>query len=381
MSSRSARSLADTGHAPCLRSLPPGNGKRPKFKVKRSNSNRLHGWLFVAVSILALLPVGGANPVADSSIFSDEIIARIDDGDFVHPAFSPDGKRLAYANVVVRDKTELAEVYVREISSGKTWRLLDATTSARYATYKAFVYRLVWISNNRLVASISDGDVDSTFVEFDVDARRIVEDRANDGEGARTTEIDRQIQSVKTLPSWEPALVRNAFENGVDLQNGSFLIQPFYADVTPDVFHITPQGQLTQLTRLPETSVSALCGAVQLNDTILFMLSESRLGNSRSADLLRYQDGQVEKLGSIATMTEPELKPLNVDHRRALFFVTTGYSYQRSPGALYAYSSAELREWSAPGPLHDVVGANANDLLALVFWENDRRVIEVRELL
>jgi len=122
-----------------------------------------------------LLPVGGAKPVAGPSIFSNEIIARIDDGDFVHPAFSPDGTRLAYAKVVVRDKTEFAEVYVREISSGRTWRLLDATTSAKYATYKAFVYRLDWTSNDRLVASISDGDVDSTQVEFDVDVRRIVE--------------------------------------------------------------------------------------------------------------------------------------------------------------------------------------------------------------
>jgi len=189
------------------------------------------------------------------------------------------------------------------------------------------------------------------------------------------------MQSLTKLPPWESAVVRNAFENGVGLHNGSFLIQPFYADVTPDVFHITPQGQLTQLTHLPETSVSALCGAVQMNDTLLFMLSDSRLGNSRSADLLRYQDGRVEKLGAIATMTEPELKPLNVDHKRALFFVTTGYSYQRSPGALYAYSSTGLREWSAPGPLYDVVGTRTSNLLALVFWKDDRRVIEVRELL
>lgn len=349
-------------------------------KAKRANPKFLHGWLFVAASILVLLPVGGAQPVSEPSLISNKIIARIDDGDFMHPVFSPDGKRLAYAKVVVRDNTELTEVYVRELASGKTWRLLDATTSVKYATYKAFVNRLDWISNDRLVALISDGDVDSTQVEFDVGARHIVADRASDGESAWYAQIDEWMQSVKQLPPWEPAVVRNAFENGVRLQDGSFLIQPFYADVTPNVFHITPQGRVTQLTHLPETSVGALCGALLLNDTLLFMLSDSRLGNSRSADLLRFQNGQVEKLGSLATFTEPELTPLHMDNARALFFVTTGYSYERNPGVLYSYSSEGLREWSAPGPLYDVASASNSDILALVFWQDERRVIEIREL-
>lgn len=348
--------------------------------VMRINRNRISAWPLVAISLLALLPVGGAQPVSGPTIFSNEIIARIDDGDFVHPAFSPDGKRLAYAKVVVRDKTELTEIYVREIASGKTSKLLDAATSVKYATYKAFVYRLEWTSNDRLVASISDGDVDSTLVEFDVGARRIVENLPEDTEGEWYAQIEQWMQSVEKLPEWEPAVVRNAFENGVKLGDGSFLIQPFYADVTPDVFHITPQGRLTRLTRLQETSVNALCGATKLNDTLLFMLSDSRLGNSRRADFLRYENDKVETLGSIATMTEPELKPLHVDGTRALFFVTTGYSYQRSPGALYSYSSAGLREWSAPGHLYDVVAASTDDLLALVFWQDERRVIEVRKL-
>ena len=346
----------------------------------RVNLNRLTGWLLGSLLVLAVLPAGLAQALADPSIIDGEIIVRIDDGDFVHPAFSPDGKRLAYAKVVVQDQNELTEVYVHEFASGKTWRLLDAKTSRNYAVYKAFVYRLDWISKDRLVAYVSDGDVDSTLVEFDVDARRIVKSSAGDEEGSWYAEIDQSMRSVKTLPSWEPAVVRNAFENGVKLQDGSFLIQPFYAGVTPNIFHITPEGLLTQLTRLAETSLNALCGALQFNDTLLFMLAESRLGNSRSAELLRYKNGRIEKVGSINTLTEPELKPLHSDHTRALFFVTTGYSYQRSAGALFAYSSAGLKEWPAPGPLYDVVAAGRDKLIALVYWQDDRRVIEIRTL-
>gem|GEM_PF-6912435 len=98
--------------------------KQAQFKVSQIRPTRLHSWLFVAVSILVLLPMSGAKPVTDRSIFDRDIVARIDGGDFVQPSFSPDGKRLAYAKVVVYDSTELAEVYVRELSLGKTWLLL-----------------------------------------------------------------------------------------------------------------------------------------------------------------------------------------------------------------------------------------------------------------
>ena len=339
------------------------------------------GWLFCAATVLAFLSVALAEPVSDPSIVSDKVIARIDDGDFVHPAFSPDGKRLAYARVAMADQTELAEVYVRELASGATWRLLDAKTARKYAVYKAFIYRLQWVSNDRLVASVSDGDVGTTLVEFDVAARRIVSERGDeDGEAAWYAEIETWMSSVSALPEWKPAIVQNAFENGVALQDGSYLIQPQYAGVSPDVFHITRQGRLTQLTRLTKDASNALCGGLQVNDSLLFLLAESRTGNSRKADLLRYHNGQIETLDSIATLTEPGLKPLHVGRTRALFFVATGYAYQRSPGVLYEYAAGELRRWPSPNALHSVTVDASGRMLLLVMWQDERRIIELREI-
>ena len=291
------------------------------------------------------------------------------------------GEQLAYVRAIVKRQTELTEVYVRDLSSGADWLLLGAETARKYAVYNAFVYNLEWTSNDRLVASVSDGDVGTTLVEFDVAARRIINERQDeDLEAAWYAEIESRMSSVEKLPDWDMAIVQNAFENSVKLQDGSFLIQPQYTGVAPDVFHITQQGQLTRLTRLDKDAYNALCGAVQLNDSLLFLLAESRTGNSTKASLLRYRDGHIEKLASVATLTEPELHPLHTGQGRALFFVSTGYPYQRSPGALYEYASGQLRIWPSPNALHRVTADSSERKLSLVMWENDRRIIEIREI-
>ena len=337
--------------------------------------------LFCALTFLTLQPASVADPILDASIVSDSNIVRIDDGDFVHPAFSPDGRRLAYAGTIVRNETELTEVFIRDLKSGATWRLLDADTSRKYAVYKAFIYKLEWVSDTRLIASVSDGDVGTVLVEFDVGARRIVNERGDyDGEAAWYGEIDKRMRLVEPLPAWDPDVVRNAFENSIELQDGSFLIQPQYAGVAPDIFHITRQGQLTQLTRLDKDAYNALCGGLVVGDSLLFLLANSRTGNSRTADLLRYRAGRIEKLDNITTLTEPQLHRLDADEAHAVFFVSTGYAYQRSPGKLYEYRSGTLRTWPSPGPLHTVAIDSAGRKLSLVMWEGDRRIIEVREL-
>ncbi len=337
-------------------------------------------WLVLA-ALLAFAPTTFSQPVPDSAIVSNSVIARIDTGDSVLPVFSPDGKQLAYVRTIVKRQTELTEVYVRDLSSGADWLLLGADTSRKYAVYKAFVYDLEWTSNDKLIASVSDGDVGTTRVEFDVAARRIISERQDeDLEAVWYAKIKNRMRAVKKLPDWEPDVVRNAFENSVELQDGSFLIQPQYAGVAPDVFHITQGGRLTRLTRLDKSAYNALCGGLLVGDSLLFLLAESRTGNSTQANLLRYRDGRIEKLASVATLTEPELAPLQTRQARALFFVSTGYPYQRSPGVLYEYASGQLRRWPPPNVLHRVTADSSGRKLSLVMWENDRRIIEVREI-
>lgn len=337
-------------------------------------------WL-ITVVLLVFAPTTFSRPVSDPAIVSNGVISRIDNGDSLLPVFSPNGKQLAYVRTIIQRQTELTEVRVRDLSTGADWLLLDADTARKYAVYKAFVYKLEWTSSDRLVASVSDGDVGTTLVEFDVAARRIIDARQDeDLEAAWYAEIERRMRTVAQLPDWNRPVVENAFQNSVELQDGSFLIQPQYAGVAPDVFHITQQGRLTRLTRLDKNAYNALCGGLLVGDSLLFLLADSRTGNSRKASLLRYRNERIEKMTSVATLTEPELIPLHVRQSRALFFVSTGYPYQRSPGVLYDYASGQLRSWPAPNILHGATADSSGRKLSLVMWENDRRVIEVREI-
>ena len=132
--------------------------------------------------------------------------------------------------------------------------------------------------------------------------------------------------------------------------------------------------------RLALAALNSLCGGLEFNGSILYLLAESSAGNSRQAELFHYDSGQTKTLASIATMTEPDLRELHVDNTKALFFISTGYSYQRSPGALFMYSAAGLHQWQAPGELYDVEIDSTGENLALVFWQDNRRVIEVRKI-
>lgn len=331
--------------------------------------------ILLVMQLVAFSDIVYSDPIVD--IIPGEAILRIDDGDFVHPTFSPNGALLAYSKVIVENQTELTEVYLHEFSSGKTRQLLDATNSRNYATYKAFIYRLEWISNQRLRAYVSDGDVDTTLVEFDVMTGSVVDTRDGDLEMYWYEKANRWMQSVEPLPAWEPEVLRTAFENGMQLADGSFLIQPQYSGVEADIYRLTTDGKLTQIRSAAEPSAGALGGALQYNESLLFIQAESSGGHSKRAELLRYDNDEIEILASMATTTEPRLKPLFSDQSIALFFVSTARTYEINPGKLYAYSASGLTEWLAPGMLYDVVASATNKMLALVFWQNEHRVIEI----
>lgn len=337
---------------------------------------------YTLVALLAIQVTGYAingEAAANIEVIEQKAILTIDDGDFVHPTFSPDGRYLAYSKVIVEDSTELTEIYLHDFESGKTRQLLDADSSRDYSTYKAYIYRLEWISSQRLLAYVSDGDVGTSLIEYDVITGNIVNTRFHDSEAAWFEQVSQWQQSINPLPPWKPSVIRTAFENSAQLGDSSFLIQPFHAGVEPNIYRITSSGELTQV-RSATDSPGALGGAIQFNHSLLFIQGESSGGRSKQANLLLYDKDTIKILDSITTTTDPRLKALFSDQSRALFFVSTSRSYEINPGKLYQYSSSGLTEWLAPGMLYDISSSSANRMLALVFWQDNRRVIEVHSI-
>ena len=53
-----------------------------------------------------------SGPPVSETKFSGATVATIDNGDFVHPTFSPDGKVLAYSNVLMKGDFENTEIFL-----------------------------------------------------------------------------------------------------------------------------------------------------------------------------------------------------------------------------------------------------------------------------
>jgi hypothetical protein len=114
--------------------------------------------------------------------------ATIVDGDFVHPIFSPDGTKLAYSSVEIEPvcnsgsgkncpRTELSQIWVRDLIKGTSKRILSSEQSKKYMTYSAFVADLSWPNNQTVKATLLDGDVDACVVSFAATSgRRLHED-------------------------------------------------------------------------------------------------------------------------------------------------------------------------------------------------------------
>src|SRR5687767_390434 len=58
-------------------------------------------------------------PQVSETKMSGAIVTIIKDGDIVHPTFSPDGKILAYANVLLKGEFENTEVVLHDLSTNK----------------------------------------------------------------------------------------------------------------------------------------------------------------------------------------------------------------------------------------------------------------------
>lgn len=98
-------------------------------------------------------------------------------GDYILPRLSPDGRRLAFAELVATDSGIASQTLVYRIDGGRLDTLLTAGASWRFATYSAFPISLRWLSDSQIEVRISDGDVDVSTVQLDLASREIVSQR------------------------------------------------------------------------------------------------------------------------------------------------------------------------------------------------------------
>lgn len=324
---------------------------------------------------LSAIPAIPTGEISISEI-SDQTVLTIDGGDFVHPAFSPDGKKLAYSRVVVERGSELTEVLVQDLAAKDAVTFLDADASRKYAVYTSFVSGMRWIDEKTLEVQIVDGDVDGTLVTFDVVSGDILSEKAY-GMDEEFMESAGEKAFLDKATSAFPALRREVLRSGTHFQatDGSAVLQKRYHGEDEHIWFLDAERkEMFRLLELPEGSVHRLRGGFSFGHSIVFLLS---LENN--SFIIGYQGGKVSKLAEIRTSNSARLEVKHAADEGVVFLVPAHQSYERGNNPLFLFDASGLKRITEIPELYDVEIDPAGQRICLVVWENDQRHLLVMD--
>jgi WD40 repeat protein len=307
------------------------------FNMLKTTRQVLSGLLlfacFVAYSEQLIIP---ATALVQSD---DRVLASITGKDLVHPALSPDGKFLAYAEVLVQKGVENTAVKILNLDTKKITLLIDDKTAAKYKTYSSFVSNMYWLKIDRLVVAISDGDVDSTELTFNPVTQKLISTKFLEPGSS----VIRQQKLVDQIRSIFPKVNNDVLKSGIYrhqvLANGLVLVPGKLFDQEDNLW----------IFDIPNKSVKKL---------------------------LTNQDPLNKNLLS----EDFNLKIIYTSAQRTILMIYAYASYQQGNNPLYILENGQLRRSTAYQELYDV-GVNARgDRIAYCYWKNGKRQIVVKIL-
>ena len=312
--------------------------------------------------------------------FTGNTVQTLNRGDTLHPVFSPNGRYLAFTRVVVRDETEFGEAGYLDLVTGKTTILLDANSSKKYAVYSSFVYHIAWLDNSRVEFSISDGDVDSSIITFNVSHNKEVGLRHSgaDDEAVPTKEYDelavRFASSFPGLESHFPGML----QQGVHLPPNRWVFQKDYANQDNHVWMLDRSADRPQvLLKLPDRNWHfALRQVIARGKDLLLVIA-----HENSVSLVLLDKKGVRIIDRLPTDNHQSVTARQMGGKHDVYFtVSSGHVRTRDPAFLYRWNEGGLRKLVTRNNIIEAdVSANGKHA-ALVSWEGERRVIEVARI-
>lgn len=340
-------------------------------------------WVRSMFLATCLWPVAApANPFASLSQLppadmpaSGKILVTLKDGDYVLPRFSPDSRYLAFARVMLQDKTELTEIQALDLKTLKVRTLLDAKGSREFAVYKSFVAGLAWKSPTRLKAAVSDGDVNGVDLIFDVPAGKLLEKKPLSLENGEEKLVP-NLESA--FPSIPPPVLANALANGSRVGDRKFIVQKNYWKQDNHIWLLdADRRQIVKLVDIPEAWIYSFRGAFAFGNAFIMLVA-----HDKEAWLARHAGGRLELLHRLPVKNYQQTS-LQVKHARpdrVLFQLGTGPEYEKRENLLFWYDNAGPRRIRETTPIHDLDVDPAGALMALSQWNGNRRWLTVREL-
>lgn len=274
---------------------------------------------------------------------SSALIATFENGDFVHPTFSPDGKVLAYSKVISKPDSEGAEVLLADLRTHKQSVLLSSRRAEKYATYKAFVTDMQWGSAKRLEVSVGDGDVGSTTLTFDPVNRKLLRERTESFDEVDDTPLSSDYQKAyqqaqNLFPSFPATVLESALRDTAALviPDQGIVLQKNYAGHDNNIWFLDFENKSVRaLINLPADSTRAFGGGVSFKSSIILVLSRSP-----KTVLFLYQDGKISALGELNSNLVHGIEVKHVSPSRVIFL--SGLTHHTNAATIHSLALMEV---------------------------------------
>ncbi|HEX7331389.1 MAG TPA: hypothetical protein VF290_07810 [Pyrinomonadaceae bacterium] len=319
-------------------------------------------------------------PVKETRL-SGAIVTTINNGDFVHPTFSPDGKVLAYSNVLVKGDFENTEVFLHNLDTNKRSILLNSRKAATYATYKAFVSEMKWTRAKRLEVSIGDGDVDSTKLIFDPQRRRLLTEQFEGGDEFEARPLSRVEQKAyeqarSLFPSFPREVLDNALRTtALVIPDQGIILQKNYAGHDFNIWFLDFQNKSVKaLINLPDRSINAFNGGVAFKSAIVLAVSDGT-----KTYLFLYRAGKISRSGEFNSGGFGFIEVKHVSSLKVIFLLRTHGMSDRGDNPLFVFDGIQLLRINDHSELYDAAVDPAGRRIAYCYWAGDKRHIVVKE--
>lgn len=329
-----------------------------------------------------------ANSDQDGYELPGKLIYTIDDGDFVHPRLSPDGSRLAYSRVLIEDvgeyKQENTEVVVFDLKNNAKNIVLTAKQARKYSTYASFVYKLQWLSNRTLRAFVSDGDVDSTQIDFDVEKQTIIAEKYLEPDWnyeqpkLKTSSLRKRLS--KAYPDAPPNAFDDAIYNDRVLISGDrVLTQIRHVEFDDDIVLFDIASGIKKIVlELPRAARGSFLGGFVFGTDFVFGVN----ADDRTQVYL-YRNNEVKSLLSQPTKSDKNsfIEVKFVSQEQAIFLLTVGGSgANRESATLWLFQDDQVRQLSNYPNLYDFDYNDKSKLAAFCYWTDQQRHISIFEI-
>ncbi|MCT6701223.1 hypothetical protein [Rheinheimera sp. 4Y26] len=333
-----------------------------------------------------------AEPVA-SMIVPPVLATRYQSADAVGLlAFSPDNQTLAFStNRNSKQQSELGDIWLSELyawsftASDSPQKLIDASTTNKFAYYGAPALRLQWQHNNILLV-IGNGDDEATELTYLTAQKRL----KNPNIGEWTLDeppslTDAELQVQQCFADWRPEVVEHS--NNHWLQPGKTLLyQASYAQEPGDLWLIDLPNCQRTLLPLPKglatAQIRAMGGALY-HDQLVLVLQQIR--HQRSQTLLLQTLLLQTNISTLGTAQQQwlnwsyglggplEFTALTSTDRQSLFLLTDNNQPCRS--RLYSLNQRQLSAIAVDG--HRLCNATVSDSgllgLTLTTMKSDKK--------